>query len=131
MNDVPLRRTRVPAWIPLFNLLVKPLMALGIPMGPDVLLTVRGRRSGLPRTTPVAVAEIAGRTWLLSPFGETEWAKNLRAAGRATLRSGRTAREMTAVELVRDERIGFYRDVLEPYLRTNAFAAWIVRHLDR
>lgn len=125
------RRARVPGWIPLFNLMAKPLIAAGIPLGPDVLLTVRGRKSGRPRTTPVAVAEIGGRAWLLSPFGETEWAKNLRAAGRATLRAGRRRREVTTAELDREARIAFYRDVLEPYLRTNAFATWIVRNLDR
>ncbi len=126
-----MRMTRVPSWIPLFNALVKPLMALGIPMGPDVLLTVRGRKSGLPRSTPVAVAEISGRRWLLSPFGETEWAKNVRAAGRATLTSGGRREEVAARELDRDERVAFYRDVLEPYLATDGVAKWIVRNVDR
>ncbi|MDE3113569.1 MAG: nitroreductase family deazaflavin-dependent oxidoreductase [Chloroflexota bacterium] len=126
-----MRASRVPSWVPVFNALAKPLMALGVPMGADVLLTVRGRKSGLPRSTPVAVAEISGRLWLLSPFGETDWARNLRAAGRATITSGRKREEVTAVELDREARIAFYRDVLEPYLRTSAVATWIVRNLDR
>jgi alpha-D-ribose 1-methylphosphonate 5-triphosphate synthase subunit PhnH len=41
--------------VPYFNAIAKPLLAIGIPMGPDVLLTVRGRKSGLPRTTPVTI----------------------------------------------------------------------------
>ena len=105
-------------------------MAAGVPMGPDVLLTVRGRKSGLPRSTPVAIAEIAGRLWLVSPFGEVDWARNLRGAGRARMRSGRTVADITARELSHDERVAFYRDVLAPYVRGNAFARWIVRHVD-
>ena len=79
----------VPRWIRFLNPVFKALLTAGVPMGPDVLLTVRGRRSGLPRSTPVAVAEIDGRLWLVSPWGEVDWARNLRAAGRATLTSGR------------------------------------------
>src|SRR5919198_3462 len=82
------RSTHVPAWVPIFNPIARILLAAGVPMGPTVLLTVRGRRSGLPRSTPVAMAEIGGRRWLISPFGEIDWARNLRAAGHATLTSG-------------------------------------------
>ena len=121
---------RVPRWIRFFNPAFKALLAAGVPMGPDVLLTVRGRKSGLPRSTPVAIAEIAGRDWLLSPFGDVDWAKNLRAAGHGTVGSGRRARPITAVALDRDERVRFFRDILEPYLASHGFAGWIVRKLD-
>lgn len=120
----------VPGWIRFFNPIAKLLMAVGAPMGPDVLLTVRGRKSGLPRSTPVAVAQIAGRRWLISPFGEADWARNLRAAGRATLTDRRVAEEIVAVELSDAKRVEFYRDVLGPYARGNPFARWIVRNLD-
>ncbi len=124
------RPRRVPRWIRLFNPVFKALLVAGVPMGPDVLLTVRGRKSGLPRSTPVAIAEIAGRDWLLSPFGDVDWAKNLRAAGHGTVGSGRHARAITAVALDRDERVRFFRDILEPYLASHGFAGWIVRKLD-
>lgn len=123
-------RSRVPGWIRFFNPLAMFLMSAGVPMGPDVLLTVKGRRTGIPRTTPVAIAEIAGREWLVSPFGDVDWARNLRAAGRATVRSGRRRYEIDAAELSHDDKIAFFRDVLEPYLQTHAAARWIVRHLD-
>ncbi len=124
-------RSRIPGWIRFFNPLVKLLMAAGVPMGPDVLLTVRGRRTGLPRTTPVAIAEIAGHEWLLSPFGNVDWARNLRAARHATIRSGRRRYEIAATPLGRDDRIAFFRDVLEPYLQAHAGVGWIVRRVDR
>jgi len=50
-------------------------------------LSVPGRGSGQWRTTPVVVLEHGGERYLMSPFGETDWARNLRAA-----RKGRLAR---------------------------------------
>jgi deazaflavin-dependent oxidoreductase (nitroreductase family) len=123
-------RSSVPGWIGFFNPVVKLLMAAGVPMGPDVLMTVRGRRTGLPRSTPVAIAEVAGREWLLSPFGDVDWARNLRAAGHATIRSGRRRYEIDATALDRDDKIAFFRDVLEPYLQTHRVVGWIVRRVD-
>ena len=124
-------RARVPRYVRFANLFVKPLMRIGIPMGPDVLLTVRGRRTGRPRSTPVAVAEIAGRRWLVAPFGETDWLLNLRAAQDATITSGRRCEAVAARELDPSERVTFFRDVLNPYVRANRLARWFVRTLDR
>jgi deazaflavin-dependent oxidoreductase (nitroreductase family) len=124
------RSSRVPSWVSLFNPIARRLIAAGVPMGPDVLITVRGRRTGLPRTTAVAVAEISGRLWLISPWGEVNWVRNLRAAGRATLTARRRKTEVTAVELGPTEAVEFFRDVLAPYLRGNRVGAWIVRHID-
>jgi deazaflavin-dependent oxidoreductase (nitroreductase family) len=100
-------------------------------MGPDVLLTVRGRKSGLPRTTPVTICENAGRRGLISPFGETDWARNLRAAGRATITAGRRKEEVAAVELRPAEAVAFIRDVLAPHARRTRFGSWFVRHIDQ
>ena len=49
------------------------------------LLTVRGRKSGRPRSTPIIVLRHGGKHWLVAPYGEREWVKNARAAGRVTL----------------------------------------------
>lgn len=125
------RPARVPWFVRLFNPISKSLLRLGVPMGPDVLLTVRGRKTGLPRSTPVAIAQIAGRWWLMAPFGETDWVLNLRTAGQATIRSARQTEEVTTRELDRAERLTFFRDILDPYLRRNPLARWIVRAVDR
>jgi len=37
------------------------------------LLTVTGRSSGLPRTTPVDVMEHDDSLWLVAPYGEVNW----------------------------------------------------------
>jgi deazaflavin-dependent oxidoreductase (nitroreductase family) len=100
-------------------------------MGPDVLLTVRGRKSGLPRTTPVTLCEYAGRRGLISPFGETDWARNLRVAGRATISIGRRREEVTALELGLPEAAEFIRDVLAPRARQTRLGAWFVRSVDK
>ena len=125
------KSTHVPSWVPYFNVIARRLLALGVPMGPDVLLTVRGRKSGLPRTTPVTLCEYGGRRGLISPFGETDWARNLRAAGQATISFRRRTEEVTAVELAAPEAAAFIRDVLAPVARQTRLGAWIVRHLDK
>jgi deazaflavin-dependent oxidoreductase (nitroreductase family) len=86
-------------------------------MGPNALITTTGRKSGLPRTTPVAVVEIDGRRWVVGTFGEVNWVRNLRAAGRATISVGRRHDEVSASELTGDARVAFFRDVLAPYAR--------------
>ncbi|HKW78962.1 MAG TPA: nitroreductase family deazaflavin-dependent oxidoreductase [Candidatus Limnocylindria bacterium] len=125
------RRRRVPWYVPLVNPLVRSLLAAGIPLGPDVLITVRGRKTGLPRSTPVAVAAMAGRRWLVAPFGESDWVRNLRAAaGEAVLTGERRREQVSARELDGAERVRFFAEIVNPYLRTNPFARWIVRRLD-
>jgi deazaflavin-dependent oxidoreductase (nitroreductase family) len=61
---------------------------LGRSPGGAQLLEVRGRKSGQVRSTPVNPIEVDGRRYLLSPRGETQWVRNFRAAGEATLRVG-------------------------------------------
>ena len=73
------------------NGLVRFLLRLGLGPARTYLLTVTGRRSGAPRSTPVTLVEEGGRRWLVSPYGEVAWVRNLRVTRRATLsRGGRT-----------------------------------------
>ncbi len=70
------------------------------------LLTVPGRRTGRPHTTPVApVFGDDGAVWLVAAYGETSWVRNLRASGRVELHRGEDrircdARELDAAEAV-------------------------------
>jgi deazaflavin-dependent oxidoreductase (nitroreductase family) len=89
----------LPAIVTRLSPIAQRLLALGMPMGPNVLITVRGRKSGTPHTFPVALLEVDGRTYLFSAFGEVQWVQNLRAAGELTIRRGRKDLRMTAVEL--------------------------------
>jgi deazaflavin-dependent oxidoreductase (nitroreductase family) len=123
--------TQMPRWVPAFNFFARPLLRIGVPMGPDVLLTVRGRKTGEPRTTPVTLCEWGGRRGLISPFGETHWVRNLRAAGIATLSVGRRREDVRAIELSPSEAAGFIQDVIAPQARVSWLGNWFVRTVDR
>src|SRR5207245_6514568 len=83
---------RPPFFVGLFNPIASRLLRGGMPMGPNALLTVRGRSSGLDRTTPVAVVSSDRRRWLVATFGETERVRKRPAAGKGTVTaSGRVA----------------------------------------
>ncbi|HZC04861.1 MAG TPA: nitroreductase family deazaflavin-dependent oxidoreductase [Ktedonobacterales bacterium] len=70
---------------------------------PMYLLTVRGRTSGHPRTTPIVILERNGKRYLASPYGIVNWVRNLRAAGEATLSRGRRSETVVARELPKEE----------------------------
>jgi deazaflavin-dependent oxidoreductase (nitroreductase family) len=87
---------------------------------PMYLLTVRGRKSGRPRTVPIVLIERHGKRYLASPYGIVNWVRNLRAAGEATLTRGRRSETVTARELPKDEAALVLReDILEgnPFAR--------------
>ncbi|HKA48446.1 MAG TPA: nitroreductase/quinone reductase family protein, partial [Candidatus Dormibacteraeota bacterium] len=46
---------------------------------PNVLLTMRGRRSGKLRTVPIGMIELDGRSFVQASYGEIGWVANLRA----------------------------------------------------
>jgi deazaflavin-dependent oxidoreductase (nitroreductase family) len=70
------------------NFLAQSLAWLGV--GPSVyhILTTTGRKSGKPRRTPVIVMKKNGQRWIVSPYGETGWVKNVRAGGEVSIRRG-------------------------------------------
>lgn len=75
-------------------------LLLGTPFGPPhhVLLTVAGRRSGQPRSTPVRPVEYSGQRFLVSPYGPVGWVRNARVAGQVTLRRGGHQETVAVVE---------------------------------
>jgi deazaflavin-dependent oxidoreductase (nitroreductase family) len=115
VHATPRSGLRAPRWVTLFNPISRRLLGAGVPLGPNALLTVAGRRSGVPRTTPLAIINRGGRRWVWAPWGDSDWVKNLRAAGRATLSVRGRSEEVMASELNDGERVAFFRDVLAPY----------------
>lgn len=106
-----------PGFVGFFNPIAQRILKRGALLGPNALITIRGRKSGVPRTTPVALVDIGGRRWVIGTFGETNWVRNLRAAGEATVTVGRRREEVRATELDVPARAAFFRDVLGPYVR--------------
>src|SRR5690349_15574988 len=80
------------------NFVITTLLRAGVKIGNMSLLTVRGRKSGQPRTTPVWLEEHNGQRWLISPYGQVNWVRNLRASGEATVTRGRRTERVSAVE---------------------------------
>lgn len=121
---------RAPWWVRMFNPVARPLLAAGVPLGPNALLTVRGRTTGQPRTTPVALIEVGGRRWVWAPWGEVNWVRNLRAARRATITVRGRPAEVRATELDRAGRVSFFRDTLGPHARGIPLGYWFIRIAD-
>ena len=87
--------------------------AAGLPPSYMVVLTVRGRTSGRPRTTVVVTPEHAGHQYLVSMLGEgSSWVKNARANPDAQIRHGRV-RDVRLVEVPAAERA----PVIKEYVR--------------
>jgi deazaflavin-dependent oxidoreductase (nitroreductase family) len=117
----------VPSLIPIINPIIRRLIGSGLPFGPNVLLTVRGRTSGEPRTFPVAILELDGRRYVQSPFGEVNWVRNLRANGEAVLTRRGRREEVDAVELTPDAAGPVLRRSLAPQLKS-PFGAMVGRY---
>jgi deazaflavin-dependent oxidoreductase (nitroreductase family) len=120
----------VPRRVSLFSPFLKLLLRAGVPLGFNELVTIRGRSSGLPRTTPIAVIRIAGRRWIWAPWGDVHWVRNLRASGRATINRRGRDEEVNATELDSAQRLEFFRDVLGPFARSIPFGVSFIRVVD-
>src|SRR5579859_2206706 len=101
MTNKGMQTSHAPGFVRFMNAIIFRLLQIGLPMGPMILLIVRGRKSGQPRTTPVALIELNGRHYLFSTFGEVNWVYNLRATHEAILARGRRKHAYSAVELDR------------------------------
>lgn len=106
---------KAPRFVRIANVLTVALTRAGLRLVgfgryPMYLLTVRGRKSGQPRTVPIVLLERNGKRYLASPYGIVDWVRNLRAAGEATLTRGRRTETVTARELPADEAALVLRD---------------------
>ena len=114
---------RVNAFVRISNAMTTFLLRMGVKMGNMTLLTVRGRKSGQPRTTPVTLIELDGDRLLIAPFGTVNWVRNLRATGEATLKRGRHSERVSAAELSIQEAAPILKKTLAgvPSFVTNYF----------
>jgi deazaflavin-dependent oxidoreductase (nitroreductase family) len=97
--------------------LLRALVRVGIGPWGARELRVPGRRSGLARSTVVNVLKSGDARYLVAPRGNTEWVRNLRAAGHAELRLGRRTERFEAVELPDADKA----PVIQAYLGRWAF----------
>ena len=110
------RHYRQPGWFTkhIFNGAVAAATGLGLSLRGSRVLEVSGRKTGQPRRTPVNLLTLGDATYLVAPRGETEWVRNVRAAGgELDLLLGRKRTHYRATELPDAEKPG----VLRPYLK--------------
>jgi deazaflavin-dependent oxidoreductase (nitroreductase family) len=107
------RPYRKSSWRRALNALVRPLARLGLTGPRTHLLTVPGRRTGRPWSTPVSIVRMGDERWLVAPYGDRNWVRNARAAGRVELRRGRRRERLAAEELGPTEAV----PVLQEYYR--------------
>lgn len=94
---------RPPRYLKPMNKVMMAVQKLGLPTGPAMVLTVPGRKSGQPRSTPMTPFEFHGGLYVVAGYPGADWAKNARAAGTGTLSRGRRSRQVKIVELTADE----------------------------
>jgi deazaflavin-dependent oxidoreductase (nitroreductase family) len=90
---------RPPRYLKPMNRVVRAMQRLGIPTGPAMILTVPGRKTGTPRSTPMTPFTYRGALYTVAGYPGADWAANARAAGAGTLTRGRKSRKVTLVEL--------------------------------
>jgi deazaflavin-dependent oxidoreductase (nitroreductase family) len=114
-ETVPAGR-HAPPFVRLSNPLTRRFLRLGVPMGPNVLLTVRGRTSGEPRSAPVAIVAIDGHRYVIAAYGEVQWVRNLRSAGEGLISTHRSSEHVTAKELDPPAARAFFGALLPTFI---------------
>jgi deazaflavin-dependent oxidoreductase (nitroreductase family) len=81
-----------------------------------VSLTIKGRKSGQPRTVAVNIVEYQGNRYLVAPRGNTEWSRNAVAAGgEAVIKRGKPE-NVRLVEVPISERA----PIIQKYVKETA-----------
>jgi deazaflavin-dependent oxidoreductase (nitroreductase family) len=106
-----------PGWFTrnVFNKAVAGFTAIGISFMGSRVLEVKGRKSGQWRTTPVNLLEVGGQQYLVAPRGNTQWVRNVRAAGGGRLKLGRKTEDFKATEVLDDSRATLLRAYLKKW----------------
>jgi deazaflavin-dependent oxidoreductase (nitroreductase family) len=122
------------------NGLVAPLARLGLAGRRTHVLTVAGRRTGAPRSTPVQLLFLNGERWLVAPYGVGDWVRNARAAGSVELTRARRTERVRVEEVGPEQAAPVLREylrrtpIVKPYFDARsdspleAFAAEATRH---
>jgi deazaflavin-dependent oxidoreductase (nitroreductase family) len=93
------------------NQVIVGLQRIGIAFGPMHLLTVPGRKTGQPRTTPVAVIPVGGARYVFQAYPGASWVANATAAGSGVLARGRRRRPVRLVLVPPAERGPILREL--------------------
>ena len=138
--SLPMDKSRLPADVLALNAQLVADPSRSENMGPVHVLTVTGRKSGKPHTTPVSPVTLDGHRWIVAGWPDADWVKNLRANGSATLVKGSRSEQIRATEaplaqaaralqaFVVERGGGPYAFELDPNASLETFAAEVERH---
>jgi hypothetical protein len=96
-----------------FNGLFRMLAEAGISIAGTVALRVRGRKSGKLRKVVVNLMTVEGRDYLVSPRGNTQLARNARAAGVVEVGPRWRSRQVRIAEIADDAKPELLRRYLD------------------
>jgi len=66
---------------------------------------------------------------VMGTFGDTNWVRNLRAAGEAVISVGRRRLQVQALELTQEQATQFFTEVLGPYVGQGLLKRLVLRIL--
>ena len=102
----------------LFNRAFGFLVGLGLGLGHNYLLQVRGRKTGRIYSMPVNVLDFRGKRFLVAPRGRTQWVRNAEAAGEVALKRGAARLNCRLHSIRESERPEILREYLERFTPT-------------
>ncbi len=88
-----------PWWLKPMNKLLMVVMKTGLMKDGPLVLTVTGRKSGQPRSTPITPFEVDGQRYVVGGFPGADWVRNAQANPNAVLVRGKVREPVLMVEL--------------------------------
>jgi deazaflavin-dependent oxidoreductase (nitroreductase family) len=85
------------------------------------VMTVRGRNTGIARSTPVDVIDLDAHQWLVAPYGTVNWVRNVRASPEITLRRGQSHATFYAREVDATMSVPVIREYIKNIRITRAY----------
>lgn len=96
-------RIRPPWWLKYVNKAMIAVNKTGLLKDGPVVLTVTGRKSGQPRSTPITPFEVDGRRYVVGGLPGSDWVRNAQANPDAVLVRGKIRERVQMVELPVDD----------------------------
>lgn len=92
-----------PWWLKPMNKVLMAAMKTGLMKDGPLVLTVTGRKSGQPRSTPITPFEVDGRRYVVGGFPGADWVRNAQANPDAVLVRGKVREPVRMVELPEEQ----------------------------
>jgi len=97
------------------NALIRRLAEIGISIAGTRALAVRGRKTGKSRGVVINLLTVDGADYVVAPRGQTEWVRNVRAAGEVQLGPRWHRRTARVTEVSDDDKPVLLRRYLQKW----------------